>query len=106
MSHTGHMGVVVLPVSVARHAHYEQRHLLVALEEVPVGAVHYGVDVFGAGVYLPHGALKDLVALGQRTLIGAEHAVVLAGEGVAEAVLQKRAGADDYGRLAEVFQHG
>ena len=98
--------VVILAVAVAGDAHDEQRHLLVAVEQVAVGAVLDGVDVHGAGVHGAHGLLEHGVALLQGTLVCTEHAVVFAGERVAEAVLQQGAGAHDDRRLAEVFEHG
>ena len=85
------MREVVAPVDIAAHAHDQQRHLLVLVQQVPVGAVFYGFGVHGAGVYRAHGLFKHLIALFKRALIRAEHAFVLAHEAVAEAVLQYRA---------------
>ena len=79
------------PVNITAHAHHEQRHLLVLVEKIPVGAVFYRLGVHRAGVHRAHRLLKDLVPLFKRPLIGAEYALILADKAVAEAVLKKRA---------------
>jgi hypothetical protein len=52
-----------------------------------------------------HRTLEGLVARLRRPLVDAEEAVVLAGKGAAEGVLQQARGADDDRRLAEIFEH-
>ena len=51
------------------------------------------------------GLLEGGQPLLRRPLVGAEHAVVGAGEGVAVVVLEQRTGTDDDRRLPEVLQH-
>ena len=106
MAYPRQMGVVVIAVTVAADPHHQQGHLLVPVQQVPVGAVLDGVRAHGAGVDGAHRVFKIPVALLRRALVGAEDAVVFPGEGVADAVLQQGAGAHDDGGLAEVFQHG
>ena len=106
VSHSRHMGVVVAAVAVAADPHHQQSHLLVPVQEVSLYAVFVGLLADGAGIDLAHRRLELAVALVQRPLVGAEHAVILSGKGVAEAVFQQGAGADYDGRLAEVLQHG
>ena len=60
----------------------------------------------GAGVHRLHGLQDRLQPLLGRALVGAEDALVLAGEGVAEAVLEQAAGAHDDGRLPVPGEHG
>ena len=88
---TGDVRIVIVAVNVAAHAHDQKRHLLIAVEKVSFGAVFYSVRVDGAGVDLLYRALEYLIALLEAALIGAENALVLSGEGVAEAVLKDRA---------------
>ena len=106
MPHAREMRVIPVPVHVAADAHDEQRHLLVAVEEVSVGAVAEGLRADGARVDGAHRVLEDPVAFLEAALVRAEHALVFAGKGVADTVLEQRARPDDDGRLAEVFQHG
>ena len=91
MADTGDVRIVIVAVNVAAHAHDQKRHLLIAVEKVSFGAVFYSVRVDGAGVDLLYRALEYLIALLEAALIGAENALVLSGEGVAEAVLKDRA---------------
>ena len=70
-----------------------------------VGAVADRVLVDRRGIDRAHRCLEFGIALLRRALVGAENAVILAGEGVAEAVFEDRGGADDDRRLAEVFEH-
>ena len=91
MPHAGNVRIVVVAVNVAAHAHDQQRHLLVTIKKVALCAVFDRVRVNGAGVDLLDRALKDVVALFQTALIGAENALVFSGEGVAESVLKNGA---------------
>ena len=101
----GHLRIEVPVVHGARDAHDQQRHLLVAVQHAAVGAVAQGLLAHGAGVDGADGGQQVLEALLARALVGAEDALVLAGEGVAVVVLQQGAGAHDEGRLAEVVDH-
>ena len=91
MSHAGNVRIVIVAVNVAAHSHDQQSHLLIAVKEVALCAVFDRVRVNGAGVDLLDRALKDVVALFQTALIGAENALVFSGEGVAESVLKNGA---------------
>ena len=100
------MRVEVAPARRARHAHDQQRHLLVLVEQAAALAVAQRLLGQGAGIDLAHGIEQVGEPLLARPLIDAEHAVVLAGEGVAIAVFQPRTGTHDEGPLAEVIEHG
>ena len=63
-------------------------------------------DVHRAGVDLAHRVLKGLEPGLQRAEVHAEHGLILAREGVAEAVLQEAGGAHDYRALAVIGEHG
>ena len=88
MADAGDVRIVIFAVNVAAHAHDQQRHLFVAVEEIAFCAIFYRVGIDGAGIDLLYGALKYIVAFFQTALIGAENALVFPGEGVAEAILQ------------------
>ena len=83
----------------------KQRHLLVAVQQPALGAVAQGLLAHRAGVDRRTADRKSCQPLLVRPLVGAEDALVLAGEGVAVVVLQQAAGADDDRRLPEVVEH-
>ena len=91
MTDAGYVRIVIVTVNVAAYAHDQQRHLLVTIQEMTLGTVHYRIRIDGAGVYLLYSALKHLVALLETALIGTENALIFSGEGIAEAVLKDRA---------------
>ena len=95
----------LLPVSLAGDPHYQQGHLLVPVEKSAVDPVSQGFLAHRAGIHLPHGVQQCLQSLLPGALVDAKDAFVLAGEGVAVRVFQKRAGTHDVGRLAEVVEH-
>ena len=101
----GHLRVEQVAVQVARDALDQQRHLFVAVQQPALGPVAERLFAHRAGVDRLDGRDEILQPLLVRALVGAEHALVLAGEGVAVVVLQQAAGADDDRRLAEVVQH-
>ena len=102
---SGELGIEVLAVEGARHAHDQQGHLFVAVEHPTVGPVAQGFFGHGAGIDFADGGQQVLQAFLARALVGAEDAFVGAREGVAVVVLQQRAGAHDERRLAEIVQH-
>ena len=85
----GDLRVEAVAVHGARDAHDEQRHLFVVVEQPARGAVAQRPLAHRAGVDRAHGGEEVLQPLRVRALVGAEDAVVLAGEGVAEVVFQQ-----------------
>ena len=104
-THPGDLGEEVTAIAPAGDALHQQGHLLVPVEEATLLAIAQGLLAQGAGVDGLDGGQEVIEALLVGALVGAEDALVLAGEGIAVAVLQQGAGADDDGRLAEVVQH-
>jgi hypothetical protein len=101
----GHVRIEERPVALAGDPLDQKRHLLVAFQQPPLGAVAQRLLAHRAGVDRPHGRHEVFQPLLMLPLVGAEDALVFAGEGVAEAVLQEAAGADDDRRLPEVVEH-
>jgi len=89
----------------ARHAHDQQGHLFVALQQAMAFAVGQRLAAHAAGVDGADRVEERPQAFLERALVRAEHAVVLAGEGIAVGVLQQGAGAHDHGILPEIIQH-
>ena len=73
----------------ARYALHQQGHLLFLARQAALQAVCQRLLAEGAGIHHPHRFEELLQAVFGRALIDAEEAVVLAGEGVAESVLQQ-----------------
>ncbi|OPZ59164.1 MAG: hypothetical protein BWY87_01139 [Deltaproteobacteria bacterium ADurb.Bin510] len=89
----------------ARDALDQEGHVLLALVQAALQAIGQGVLAHGAGKDLAHGLAELLVALLGRALVDQKEAVVLAGKGVAEGVLEQAARAHDDRRLAEIVDH-
>lgn len=90
---------------VARHALDEDGHLLVGGRETTHLAIPEGVLTHRGRVHRAHRALERREAFVRGALVGEEEAVVLAGEGVAEVVLEQRARPHDDRGLPEVLEH-
>jgi len=87
------------------HPHDQHRHLFVFGQQAAPFAVAQCLLAHGAGIDPTHGIQQALQALFPRPSVGAKHAVVLTGKGIAIAVLQSRTGAHDERPFAEIFEH-
>jgi len=87
------------------NALHQKRHLFILLRHPALQPVGERVLVHRGGEDFADGFLEMPVAFLRRSLVDAEIAFVFSGKGVAEGVFQKRTGADDDRRLAEIFQH-
>ena len=85
----GHVREEVPSVHRAGDAQHEQRHLFVAVQKWPPGAVLERLLAHGAGVDRANGGEEILQPLFAGALVGAEDALVLAGERIAEIVLEQ-----------------
>jgi hypothetical protein len=85
---TGGVRIEVASARGARQAHDQNGHLLALAEQAASLAVAQRLFAHGAGMDPAHGVEQLRQALAPRAAIGAEHAVVLAGEGVAVAVFE------------------
>ena len=83
---------------------HQDCHLLVPLFQSPALAVVERRQAHGAGIDRAHRLHELLQALLWRARPRAEHRLVFSREGIAEAVLQDRAGTDDDGIAAVVLQ--
>ena len=79
----------MLSVHRAGDPHDQQGHLLVVGQEPSLLAIAKGLLAHRAGVDRPHGREEILEPAFPRTLVRAEHALVLAGEGVAVIVFEE-----------------
>ena len=96
VAHAADVRVVQVTVELARDALHEERHLLVAVDEAAVQPVGEGLLAHRARVDGAHGRDELGQTLLRITLVAAEHALVLAGEGVAVRVLEQAGGAHDH----------
>jgi hypothetical protein len=97
--------VEVAAAGGSRDAHDQQRHLLVLFEQAAALPVAQRLFAQRAGIDLADGVQQFFQALLARTVVDAENALVLPGEGVAVLVFKPRTGADDERPLAEVIEH-
>ena len=95
--HPRHMGIIIVAMAVAADPHHQQRHLLVPIHQVSLNAVLIGFLTQGAGIHGLYRRLELPVPLLDAALVRAEYAFILTGKGVAEAILQQGAGADNDG---------
>ena len=103
--HAGGAGHEVAAPVAAGYPLHQYGHLLVPPVQPAAEPVLQRGGVHGAGVHRAHGVLERLQPLLLGAPVHAEHRLILAREGVAEAVLQEAGGPDDEGVLPEVFQH-
>ena len=89
--HAGDLGKEQVAVAAAGNPLHQERHLLVLVQQPPLGTVAEGLFAHRAGVDRLHGREKILQSLPLRSLVRAEHALIFAREGVAVVVLQQAA---------------
>ncbi len=94
----------MLAEALPHHPLDQDRHALVVVDQILLLAVDHRVGGEQAGVDLLDRAGQGLEVGGGGALVGAEEAVILAGEGDAEVVLQQGGGAHDQRRVAHLLQ--
>ncbi len=92
-------------MTIAGHALHQQSHLFVLVQNPALLPVRQGLIADRARVDPAHRGEELLQAFRTAALHRAEHALVFAGEGVAEVVLQQTGGPDDDRRGSEIVQH-
>ncbi len=102
--HSRRLGQEVAPEALALHELDQHGDALVVVHQSLLVAVEQGVGVHAGGVHAGDGLGDGLQVLPGGALVGAEVAVVLAGEGGAEVVLQQARGAHDQRALAGLLQ--
>lgn len=105
VGHPGCMREEQVAAVIARHTLNENRHLLVALDQVAVHAIGQRILRDRGGIDSENGLLEGLQPLVGRTMVDTEDGVVFAGECVAIVVLQQRRRAHDDRRLPEILEH-